>query len=1621
MSLSSWLARLGVRSLPRSNARLRRGRPCPRFTNQFLQLEDRCLPSTYTPALVPNPAFTDLSQVVATPANLPVKLVTLLNNSNDVVYPILFSANSTDDGTLGKVVRVELTSGGSGYSSTNPPTVTIKPADGKGGGATATAVVNGDGQVYALNLGSPGAGYTPGKDAIVQFSGPGSGAAAVAKVSTLTPGPTKSLYDQLDAYNQGYRGYVGEYNQTTNQVDLGLRPGHQVTLQVPLVFWDGGRLFFASNGSQPLQKATDPGNPLQNTPTWNYDATAKSFLVKPDSLGQVKPYSANFPDPASGYANSNGRVLWYHATTPHDFGTDGPGQLTEWTIRDPKQVAWAPNMATSQILTIFNYDVSYVDNLSLPAAMVITNVPTQLPPGYKGPAIPQAPYAALGTDLTVPQMQQAMAEFTFTSGDPNKPNTLLGNYFGGKGYDQFYLPRGPNGINFDKLPAGYNLFAVAPNNDTQSQLDPSKYQLISGGSRAQVDTQSTGIAKKGSNLLTGVNLKFAAQLAAGMLYKIVNWPIKGGTMPIFPQGTYITKVDGTTITLSNKALQDGPDQSPGNQLSYTFAGSQFVSSTGKTDGKTAAVANVDPTVSIYLRPGMLVTGPGITTYTTIKSISADYKTVTLQGAVPTAATGSAGAPYRFTGAPASYVVSTLIDNWYSWADYYVNKVDAVPVPNVTGTTYGNLGRLVRITPTNKGQGYTSKPKVTITGGGGTGAQAEAIVQNGQVVGFTITTPGAGYTSPPTVTISGGGGIGATAEATYSTALTLDGINPAQGKLLRVGDVVSGPGIAKNNPQDPHDPPTTITSISPDFTTVTLSRPVQSAVTKGTFSFAKPVLIPRSEDAKPYKLTFDSSYQPQPGQNPLEFARSVYDVMQGFSSLNEPTYLTQSALLLQYVIGCNIGTFVLQAGKALPVERLNQLRDELKSILRGVSDFSVFQEFDPTTNAHLWYPDPAKATRGALIDRGSGPKAANFGVFNLNPYVWFIHVKLGMSGYGFSVDDDTANAQDAASSIQVAFGGTAATAPGSAATQKLANLELYTFGAPFGTLRDKGHVDVTSGVAKGYDLTKYTVINGLSLATVGKLKAFDAKNGQGALVTGPGMTAGKSRVYFVGPANPNPNTPTGANASYVVLEQPSPAKDGQVGDYTFSGFSTSFPVIASLSRASGAVGTLVTLTGTGFTKALGVSFNGFPATTFKVNGDTSITVTVPTGATSGKIGVRGPAGTGYSTSDFGVVKNNPPLAAAGPDRTTNEGSPVSFNAKASSDPDGDPLTYLWDFGDGTVGNGSAPTHVYADSGSYTVTLTVSDGQAWSVVSQDTLVVNVDSLSAALSVATINTLAGTSEVFAVTADGTLYRYLMGTPWQPLRQFIRQISTTTELQGPTLQAVVFARLVDDSLFRYDATNGWQQIGGAGTIADLSAAPDRAGQAAVFVRTTDGCFTEWSGSRGWNPSSLGGQGSILQMDALPGDRAVVVTADHSVFAYDPEWGWFRLTSAGLADSVQGVIDGAGRWVVYAVTLDRGMLSYTLGGAWQVVDWPGTVAQISAGTGSNGQAQVYVNTTNHDLFAYNAESGWTAVQQPGWTCSALAATAVDQLFAVAQDGSLWRWDPASHWLALSDSGFVAV
>jgi PKD repeat protein/FtsP/CotA-like multicopper oxidase with cupredoxin domain len=80
---------------------------------------------------------------------------------------------------------------------------------------------------------------------------------------------------------------------------------------------------------------------------------------------------------------------------------------------------------------------------------------------------------------------------------------------------------------------------------------------------------------------------------------------------------------------------------------------------------------------------------------------------------------------------------------------------------------------------------------------------------------------------------------------------------------------------------------------------------------------------------------------------------------------------------------------------------------------------------------------------------------------------------------------------------------------------------------------------------------------------------------------------------------------------------------------------------------------------------------------------------------------------------GAPPNLAPIADPDPDEPNDgyvgvAGIALALDGTASSDPEGAPLAFDWDFGDGQSGTGATPTHVYAAAGSYTVTLVVSDG-------------------------------------------------------------------------------------------------------------------------------------------------------------------------------------------------------------------------------------------------------------------------------------------------------------------------
>ncbi len=82
---------------------------------------------------------------------------------------------------------------------------------------------------------------------------------------------------------------------------------------------------------------------------------------------------------------------------------------------------------------------------------------------------------------------------------------------------------------------------------------------------------------------------------------------------------------------------------------------------------------------------------------------------------------------------------------------------------------------------------------------------------------------------------------------------------------------------------------------------------------------------------------------------------------------------------------------------------------------------------------------------------------------------------------------------------------------------------------------------------------------------------------------------------------------------------------------------------------------------------------------------------------------------YFTSSVTGINNRPPSALNNGPYNGYAGIPVNFSSAGSSDPDGDVITYLWDFGDGTNSTSSGPSHTYNTVGNYVVTLTLTDSR------------------------------------------------------------------------------------------------------------------------------------------------------------------------------------------------------------------------------------------------------------------------------------------------------------------------
>jgi hypothetical protein len=256
-----------------------------------------------------------------------------------------------------------------------------------------------------------------------------------------------------------------------------------------------------------------------------------------------------------------------------------------------------------------------------------------------------------------------------------------------------------------------------------------------------------------------------------------------------------------------------------------------------------------------------------------------------------------------------------------------------------------------------------------------------------------------------------------------------------------GMAITGPGLDDAMTEDgPHQGDAVILQITTDKKSVILSQVANQTSTNGRFSVRPPQSLlwtPTKEGDPGYPLIGDQfQFSNEPAwHSPYEFSQQVYLIMASMNQIGRPNNDSVSKYM-QDIVGANMGFIFTNQAKLTDDGKMVTalIRDMIKSVLRGVWDFTKFPDNVDDHGNHLtWYPDP-KEHRGNQ----------RFNVFNLDPFVWFVHVQLGFSGYGFSVDDDTADVgAGGASQLQLTVTGTGG----------LKNLNPWTIQAPYGPVKN----------------------------------------------------------------------------------------------------------------------------------------------------------------------------------------------------------------------------------------------------------------------------------------------------------------------------------------------------------------------------------------------------------------------------------------------------------------------------------------------------------------------------------------------------------------------------------------
>ena len=286
--------------------------------------------------------------------------------------------------------------------------------------------------------------------------------------------------------------------------------------------------------------------------------------------------------------------------------------------------------------------------------------------------------------------------------------------------------------------------------------------------------------------------------------------------------------------------------------------------------------------------------------------------------------------------------------------------------------------------------------------------------------------------------------------------------------------------------------------------------------------------------------------------------------------------------------------------------------------------------------------------------------------------------------------------------------------------------------------------------------------------------------------------------------------------------------------------------------------------------------------------------------------------------------------------------IGVDASSSTDPVAGISTYAWDFGDGATAQGITQTHTYGASGSYTVTLVITDANGTTASDSQDVVID-----------------GAGPVASFTATTTNYTVQVNGSASQGNHPITDYSWNFGLVNVTVSATTNGLILTYSATAVPASSATVSSyawtfgdGGTSTTASGTHTYSAAGTFAVSVVVTDSLGAKGTASTSVSTTAINHAPTVTMKLTMSGANATAVLtgydADNDAMTYSIAWG-DGATSTGA--NATHTYSTAGSFTVTATVTDtHGATGTTTGTATPVLPGAftlGTTQPIASNTGA--------------------------------------------------------------------------